>query len=124
MIRTIACRAIAQLQLYQFSILPDLTSLIEKACILIPMSPPMPDSFRVRISAMLLLKEELQRGNADAKTVFERNLNPTVAKDAEQDHAYDEFLRQLREAYSGNKVIGSPIEPMEATWTIFYNKGK
>lgn len=124
MIRTIACRAIAQLQLYQSTILPDLTILIEKACILIPMSPPMPDSFRVRISAMLLLKEELQRGNADAKTVFERNLNPTVAKDAEQDPTYDEFLRQLREAYSGNKVIGSPIEPMEATWTIFYNKGK
>jgi|GEM_PF-2530807 len=117
--RAIACRALIHYELKPRTI-ANLTKLILKPCIRIPMSPPQMDVDHVRISALLLLREWAGKGNPGAVRACSSIMNELDrAKDDSELRTpeFDEYRRQMEAAFQGKKVRPKEIEPPPLSFT-------
>ena len=117
--RAIACRALAGWKLPARSI-GDLTTLTVKPCIRIPQSEPQLDTDAVRISALLLLRDQSEQGNRAAGEAFRKAMELLEKADADSElkgPELDEFLRQVKAAAAGMSANPKRIEAAEPAFS-------
>ena len=117
--RAIAIRALSGWKLTARNI-ADLADLITKACIRIPQSSPEMDTDAVRISALMLLREQAGPGNKAADAALKKVMEKLEKADADSDlksPEFDEFLRQVKAAATGVPVNPKRIEEPEPVFS-------
>ena len=117
--RAIACRALLHYELKKKTI-ANLTKLILKPCIRIPMSPSQMDADHVRISALVLLREWARKGNPAAVKACSSIMNElNQAKDDSELRTpeFDEYRRQMEAVFQGKKVQPKEIKPIRLNFT-------
>ena len=117
--RAIAIRALSGWKLNARNI-ADLTDLITKACIRAPQMPPEMDTDAVRISALMLLREQSGQGNRAAETALKKITEKLEKANADSDlrnEAFDEFRRQMNAAAAGKPVEPKRIEDAEPVFS-------
>ena len=117
--RAIACRALLHYELKKKTI-ANLTKLILKPCIRIPMAPSQMDADHVRISALLLLREWARKGNPAAVKACSSIMDElNQAKDDSELRTpeFDEYRRQMEAVFQGKKVRPKEIKPIRLNFT-------
>ena len=117
--RAIACRALLHYELKKKTI-ANLTKLVLKPCIRIPMAPSQMDADHVRISALLLLREWARKGNPAAVKACSSVMNElNQAKDDSELRTpeFDEYRRQMEAVFQGKKVRPKEINPLRLNFT-------
>ena len=105
---------------YIESQIANLTKLILKPCIRIPMAPSQMDADHVRISALLLLREWARKGNPAAVKACSSIMNElNQAKDDSELRTpeFDEYRRQMEAVFQGKKVQPKEIKPIRLNFT-------
>lgn len=118
--RAIACRALCLFKLNEKNI-GNLTALVTRACIRVPMAGNMPDVPYSRISALLLLLEHARKGNPAARaayrqciTLLEQEKTPSELLNEE----FVEYLRQVKEYEAGRPVKAKLIDPVKPDFSV------
>ena len=117
--RAIAIRALSGWKLNARN-LADLTDLVTKACIRAPQMPPEMDTDAIRISALMLLREQSGAGNRAAETALKKITEKLEKANADSDlrnEFFDEFRRQMDAAASGKPVEPKRIEETEPVFS-------
>lgn len=99
----------------------NLERLVEKECIVQPMTPPSLDADHVRVSCLLALYEAGKNGSKICKKSFERLLSAQIdkaGKDEYASEAWKEYLRQINLMQQNKKIIPGKTKPGEAVYSI------
>ncbi len=122
-LRVIAIRALSDLGSPDARTLGQINTLVTKACITAPMSPPMPDSMNVRISGMVVLLTAGMKGNAEAMQMYEANRRFYAESSGKESNEFStpemmEFLDQLEAFRKNQKIVPRKLKTVLPEFSI------
>ncbi len=123
-LRAIAIHAVSDLGFMDARVLSHLNTLISKACITAPMSPPMPDSMNVRLSGMIALLIAGKKDNAEAMRMYEENRRFFADASKKEMNEFTseemlEFLAQIEAFRKNEKIAPRKVKTTVPNFTIY-----